>query len=141
MAEVGHLDDDIIECVRMEDGDYAVRFDEVDVFVEWDPGTARLVLSVEVGTPPASRAASICEALLAYNSLWRETGGLRLALTGREGAVLQIADLAGPAIDPKTIAIVAVNLVERTSIWRAYFELEADSPQQLLPSSENVFFI
>ena len=123
MAEVGPLDDDIPECVRLEGGDYAVRFDDVDVFVEWDAASARLVLSVEVATPPASRAASIYEALLAYNSLWRETGGLRLALTGARAPPCRSSTSPAPRSKPKTVAVVAVNLVQRTSIWRAYFEV------------------
>lgn len=131
MSKVGPLDPAIAECVRMPDGGYAVRFEDGDVIVEWDASRRRLVLSAEIGKPPASRAAAIHQTLLGYNLMWRETGGVRMALSGPKGGVVQIVDLAGEEIDPQAVARVCSNLIDRTRIWQAFFESKSggDAPQ------------
>lgn len=136
IAEVGPLDTSILTCVKTADGGYAIRFEDVDVLAEWDDRRKRLVLSAEIGVPSAVRTRHVHETLLSYNLLWRETGGLVMAMTGPGGAVLQLVDLAGAGIEARSIATVAVNLAERTRIWRAYFdseegEVEAPAPEPL----------
>ena len=124
VSEAGPLDESIIACLRTPDGAHAVRFEDFDVLVENDEARDCLVLSSEVGAPSASRAASVYETLLCYNLLWRETGGLKLALTGRGGSVVLLVEIAAGQADARTLATVAVNLAERARIWRAYFEAE-----------------
>lgn len=124
MAEVGAQDDRILACIKTPDGAFAIRFEELDVVAEWDETRKRLVLSSEVGTPPRARLAHIYETLLSYNLLYQVTGGVHLALTGRGGSVLQLVDLADAEIEPRQIAIVAVNLASLATIWQAYFESE-----------------
>ena len=116
---------------------FAVRFEEWDVLAEWDDERQRLMLSVEIGTPPVDRVAEIYETLLSYNLLWRATGGVHMGLTGRKGPALQMAELAGAEIAPRQIALVAANLADKAGIWRAYFESETPSgeavPQPAAP--------
>lgn len=135
MAEVGPLDDTIITCVKTPDGAYAIRFDDADVLAEWDDRRKRLVLSAEIGTPSPVRTPHVHATLLSYNLLWRETGGLSMAMTGRQGAVVQMVDLAGPEIEARNVATIAVNLAERTRIWRAYFESEAGEAEAPAPDA------
>src|SRR5215203_3571065 len=99
MAEVGALDEEIVSCVKTSEGEYAIQFPDGDVLVEWDERSGRLIMSMEIGTPPAARAARIHEIMLNYNFLSRETGGLRMALTGREGTVVQIVDFPTSEIE------------------------------------------
>ena len=122
MSEAGPLDDKILACTRTPDGTYALRFEEVDVLVERDEDRNRIALSVEIGAPRASRALEVYETLLSYNLLWRETGGVRMALTGRKGSVVQFVDLTGSEINARTIATVAANLASLTDIWRAFLQ-------------------
>jgi len=122
MSEVGPLDDMILACIKTPDGAYAVRFEDVDVLVERDGDRDRIALSVEIGAPPPSRALEVYETLLSYNLLWRETGGVRMALTGRKGSVVQFVDLTGSEINPRSIATVAANLASLTEIWRAFLQ-------------------
>ncbi len=127
MAEVGDHDDSIVACVKTLDGSFAIRFEDWDVLAEWDDERQRLMLSVEIGTPPVDRVAEIYETLLSYNLLWRATGGVHMGLTGRKGAALQMAELAGAEIAPPRIALVASNLADKAGIWQAYFESETPS--------------
>ncbi|WP_378941102.1 type III secretion system chaperone [Mesorhizobium sp. ANAO-SY3R2] len=133
MSEVGALDDTIVACIKTPNHDYAIRFDDLDVLVEVEADRGRVVLSCEIGTPLHARAAEVYETMLSYNLLWRATGGLRLALTGRGGAALQLADLAGEEINARQIATVAVNLAGLTRIWQAYLDGEADDRSLPLP--------
>lgn len=120
MSEVGPLDDAILACIKATDGAYAIRFAEVDVLVERDVDRDRIALSVEIGAPRPSKALEVYETLLSYNLLWRETGGVRMALTGKGGAVVQFVDLTGSEINARSIATVAANLASLTEIWRAF---------------------
>lgn len=122
MSEVGPLDDAILACIKTPDGAYAIRFEEVDVLVERDDDRDRIALSVEIGAPRPSRALEVYETLLSYNMLWRETGGVRMALTGRKGSVVQFVDLTGGEINPRSIVTVAANLASLTEIWRAFLQ-------------------
>jgi hypothetical protein len=122
MGEVGPLDDMILACLKTPDGAYAIRFEQVDVLVERDEDRDRIALSVEIGAPPPSRALEVYETLLSYNLLWRETGGVRMALTGRKGSVVQFVDLTGNEINARSIATVAANLASLTDIWRGFLQ-------------------
>lgn len=122
MSDVGPLDDAILACLKTPDGAYAIRFEQVDVLVERDEDRDRIALSVEIGAPRPSNALEVYETLLSYNLLWRETGGVRMALTGRKGSVVQFVDLTGNEINPRSIATVAANLASLTEIWRAFLQ-------------------
>lgn len=120
MEQVGALDDSIVACLKTQDGAYAIRFEDLDIFVEVEADRGRVVLSSEIGTPFHARAAEVYETMLSYNLLWRATGGLRMALTGRGGAMVQLVDLAGEEISARQIVTVAVNMADLTGIWQAY---------------------
>ena len=122
MAEIGAMDDAIIACLKTPDGAYAIRFEDLDILVEVEADRGRVVVSSEIGTPVRARAAEIYETMLSYNLLWRATGGLRMALTGRGGAMVQLVDLAGEEISARQIATVAVNMADLTRIWQAYLQ-------------------
>jgi hypothetical protein len=139
MSEVGPLDDTILACIKTQDGAYAIRFEEIDVLVERDGDRDRIALSVEIGTPRPSNALSVYEALLSYNLLWRETGGVRMALTGRQGAVVQFVDLTGPEINPTSIATVAANLAGLSEIWRTYIDSDGGEAAAPAPISTGDF--
>jgi hypothetical protein len=121
MAEVGPLDEEIYEVLRLKEDFWAVRFAEVDVEVEFEAASGRLVLSAEIGAAPAERQAEIYETLLMYNLLWRETGGVRMALSEPDGGVIQSVDLLLSIVDANLLAIVLHNLNERTTMWREFF--------------------
>lgn len=122
MEQVGPMDDAIMGCAKTSAEDYAIRFEDQDIFVEIEADRDRVVLSSEIGTPFQSRIAEVYEAMLSYNLLWRATGGLRMALTGRGGTIVQLVDLAGDEINARQIATIAVNMADLTRIWRAYLE-------------------
>lgn len=138
MSDVGPLDDTIITVVKTPDGAYAIRFEEIDVLVERDMDRDRIALSIELGVPRPANALSVYETLLSYNMLWRETGGVRMALTGKGGAVVQFVDLTGAEINAVGIATVASNLASLSNIWLAFLESEGsdvNASEPILPDT------
>ena len=135
MTEAAALDEGILACLKTPDGAYALRFEDTDVLAEWDGTRDRLVLSTEIGKPAGQAATEVYETLLSYNLMWRETGGVRLALTGRGGNVLQLVDLAGTEVAAAKVAVVAANLAERTRIWQAYLESAEGDGEPSLPEA------
>ncbi len=138
MGAVGPQDDAILAVVKTPDGAYAIRFEEIDVLVERDMDRDRIALSIELGVPRPTNALSVYETLLSYNMLWRETGGVRMALTGKGGAVVQFVDLTGAEINAVGIATVASNLASLSNIWLAFLESEGsdvNAPEPILPDT------
>lgn len=139
MADAGPLDDAIVSVARTADDRWVVQFDAVDVHVEYDEATGRVMLSAVIGLVPPLRTAAVYEALLSYSSLWRETGGVHMALNGPGGDVMQMVDLPASELRPDILVTVAVNLAERTLIWRGFFEDDgADAPPP--PGTESAPF-
>jgi hypothetical protein len=121
MRDIGPMDDDILAVVQTADDRWAVRFDDVDVDIELDTENERLMLSTTIGPAPAKRLETVYATLLTYSMLWRETGGIRMAMTNHGGDVLQMIELATSRLTPALLTIVAGNLCARTRIWRAFF--------------------
>ena len=126
LQAVGPLDDGILAVVRAADDRWAVRFEDVDVEVEFDEATGRLMASAVIGRPPPERAAKLHEMLLVYGMIWRDTGGVRMALTGPGGEAVQMADLYAPQVTPEALVVLVVNLAERTRVWRGLFAADAE---------------
>lgn len=142
VADVGPLDDSILSIARIADDRWVIQFEAVDVQVECDEATGRVMLSTVIGTAPPLRTAAVYEALLSYSSLWRETGGVHMALDGPGGEVLQMVDLPASELRPDILVTVAVNLAERTAIWRGFFDNDdADAPPPAGPDATPYEFI
>ena len=128
LGAVGPLDDAILAVVRTGEDAWTLRFEDLDVDVEFDAQSERLMLSAVVGPVPATRAAKIHEMLLIYGLIWRETGAVRLALTGPGGEAVQMVDLFAPQASPEALVVLASNLAERTRIWRDLIADDPDAP-------------
>ena len=124
MEEVGPRDDEIFAVLQTGDKSWAVRFEHVDIEIELDADSERLMLSAEIGVPPEERRLSVYETLLIYNLLWSDTGGVRMALTEAGGSIVQMVDLHCSVVTTELIAIVTHNLNERSLAWREFFEVD-----------------
>jgi hypothetical protein len=132
MQEVGPRDDRILQVLQTGDESWAVRFEEVDVLIELDPETRRLMFSCELGLVPEERREEVYQLLLTYSLLWRETGGLRMALDADNQAI-QLVDLHCSSLTTELLAIVLHNLEERTLLWREFIAGGAGDHSQAVP--------
>lgn len=120
MAEIGPMDEAILMVSRLDDGRWIVAFSEVNVEVEHDEATGRLMFSTLVAPAAKGREIEVYEALLLYSSIWRETGGIRMGLAGPGGDILQMADVFVPDATTRTVVTIARNLAERALVWRQF---------------------
>ena len=117
MRDVGPMDDDIGAVLHLTDGRWLVRYADIDVELEHDEATKRVMFSTLIAPVPAERGVEILQALLLYSMAWQETGGIRMALNGIGGAVVQMVDVFAADVDAKLVATVARNLAERVAFW------------------------
>jgi Tir chaperone protein (CesT) family len=138
LQEVGARDDGIKEISAAGEAGWIVRFDEVEIEVEFDPQTQRLMVSSEIGTPPEELRVQMYEAVLLYSMLWRDTGGLRMAMSESGGPITQMVDLHLSSLTTPVLATVLRNLAEKTLIWRKYINGTDEAPPEPMPYDQRL---
>ena len=128
LAELGPASPDIAAVIQNGVAEWAIAFDEETVLsVEFDPRQQKLLLSINLGSPSADRRLGIYETLLTYGYLWRDTGGVYMALGGPGGEVYQMFELNAHDADIATLGNVARQLVQRAHVWREYLAETEDA--------------
>jgi hypothetical protein len=92
--------------------------DGIVLFAELLPDEGVLFLSAEAGTPQPDDRARLYPLMLQYNARWQETGGVRLALDGPEGAVVQAYALPVTDLDLARLCTVIRNFRATLGGWR-----------------------
>ena len=90
----------------------------VVLFAELLTPEGLLVLSAEAGTPQPEDSARLYPLMLQYNARWQETGGVRLALDGPDGAVVQAYALPIADLDLPRLGTVIQNFRATLAGWR-----------------------
>lgn len=130
MSEIGPLLD--LDEVVEHPGEAVwvlVFADGAVIEAEYDEAAGgRLLLSMELGEPAEADAAELHRTLLQYNSLWRRTGGVRMALAGR--TVVQALELAVPGLALSTLASALTGLHGNAALWRDLLAPAAASDPQ-----------
>jgi hypothetical protein len=123
MTQLGPQTATIDAVVQNGDNTWAVQFDDGGiVFLEWDDQPSRLVLSAELGGVPEARQLEVLRLLLSYNLLWRDTGGVKTALGGPEGAAMLLYECHADALTLDVLQNVLDNFRSSAQIWRRYIE-------------------
>lgn len=131
LIQAGPLNDEIEAVSRVGDNAWEIEFESLILALEYDAEQGRLVFEGDIGSVPEQRRAEIQEAMLNYNALWRETGGLRLAV-------------AGESITSGLVAEVAATFAERVLLWQALLTsnatfAEADKASLTAMSTDPMF--
>lgn len=135
IEELGPATSTLISVSQLGDELWGVVFDdETVVTLELDQDRSALVLQTEMGSPAASRRAEVCTALLNYNLLWRETGGVKMALGGEEDTAFQLYDLDCRDTSLVELQNVLENFADKARIWRSYVAGTGDAPVADAPS-------
>jgi hypothetical protein len=118
---LGARNDEIEVITRNGDAQWSVGFDE-DTVVTLDlvADQAKLVLSAPLGRPPTEQRLAAYEAMLSYNMLWLETGGVTMGLGGAHGELVQLFELnaADDDLTLDLLDVVLVNFAEKARMWR-----------------------
>lgn len=98
--------------------------------LEFDEARSQLVLSADLGPPIAGEEVGTHQLLLQMNNLWRETGGLWMALKPGNGHVIQRYAVFMTALEPERLAGIVRNFTADAGKWRTVIATapEAESP-------------
>jgi len=137
MNEIGPLVDGIEAIQQDGDDHWEIAFDEDTILeVDFSDSARKLTFAIEVGKPEESNRLKAYETILTYNYLWQDTDGVRMALDGPGGNVVQLFDLFETDLDLSTLANVVENLVEKARSWRDAIQSMADAEsEQSLPGA------
>ncbi|KVZ50918.1 type III secretion system chaperone [Burkholderia ubonensis] len=121
IASIGPQIDDVVRIFQGNESRWTVQFSDIDIDIEFDEAEERLHFSTVVGPLLEWRKIEILELLLTYSLLYKETGGVRMAMTSVGGDVVQLFDVMASRIDPGMLTEILSRLVENTKIWQAFF--------------------
>jgi hypothetical protein len=118
MAETGAILE-LAQVLGFDEGGWALEVDaDTLVFVDHETDQDRIVLSGEVAPVRPAAKASVHDLLLQYNNQWKTTGGVRMALDGPNGSVIQICDLSTAQLDAHAFAGTVRTFVDVLQGWR-----------------------
>ena len=94
ISQIGPVFPDIDAVIQTEDPSWAIQFvDELVVMIEQLEHPDRMVFSSEIGTVADDQELPVYEALLCYNLLWKDTGGVKIGLAGPKGILIVTTEL------------------------------------------------
>ena len=136
MEEIGPSLPEIEAVIQSEDKNWAIQFsDQAIVMLEWAENPDRVVLTSLLGAPSESMQLSGYETLLCYNLLWKDTGGVKMALSGPGGDLVVIYELFSVDLTLGELQTVLTNFVSIAQIWTVYVTGESEQPGMPLPGS------
>jgi hypothetical protein len=127
LAEVTEFEQDNLWTLVLRDG--------VVLFVDYEPEDQRLWLSADVCVPLPGDHLRLYELMLQYNARWQQTGGVRLALDGPEGSVVQAYDLPVAGLDLHRLQNVIRNFRDTLAGWRKIVATGVGASQPTATSS------
>jgi hypothetical protein len=107
--------------VLMTDG-REIRFD-------LDTETGGLTAATGLGRPQPGDRLKVYEAALLFNTLWRQSGGLRLAMAGEHGPMSLGLELPAAAMDLEGLQTVLAALAARGTSWSDFVAGTASGPE------------
>lgn len=135
MQELAPATPEIAAIEPGQDMRWSVRFEDgACVQAEAASAPARLVLSAPLGRSNSAAQLAVCETLLSYNLLWRETGGVKAGLMGPDGEAMLLFELYTESLLLAELRTVMVNFANLVRVWSAYIQSEV-APEPETPMS------
>ncbi len=129
MEEIGPSMPDIEAVIQSEEKNWAIQFeDQSIVMLEWTDRPDRVVLSAMLGTPSEKMQLSVYETLLCYNLLWKDTGGVKMALAGPGGELILLYELYAAELTLNELQTVLSNFASIAQVWSVYVMGESEQP-------------
>jgi len=131
ISDVGPRLPQIMGILRRPEAEWLIRLPDVDVVLEYDDRTRRLMLSIELSTVDRVREPETLTRLMQYGFLWRETGCVNVSLNDDLRPVLMVP-LFLEEITTDLLANVVAHMVEKARAFTALIEqLATASPARL----------
>ncbi len=132
IQELGPHMQDIDAIVQTEEPSWAIQFsDETIIIIEAAEEPARMVFSAELGNASENNQRAIYEALLCYNLMWRDTGGVKVGLAGPQGALIISTELCLEGLMLNDLQISLTNFLKITRSWQGFVHQTAPASAPL----------
>lgn len=132
IQELGPHMQDIDAIVQTEEPSWAIQFsDETIVIIEAAEEPARMVFSAELGSANDANQHAIYEALLCYNLMWRDTGGVKIGLAGPQGALIISTELCLEGLMLNDLQFTLKNFLKITRSWQGFVSQTVPTPSPL----------
>ncbi len=142
MEEIGPAMPEIEAVIQSEEKNWAIQFeDQSIVMLEWAENPDRVVLTAMLGAPSESMQLSVYETLLCYNLLWKDTGGVKMALSGPAGELVLLYELFASNLNRNELQTVLINFVSISQVWSVYVTGEGDQQVSNLPSPTDMLHL
>lgn len=142
MEEIGPAMPEIEAVIQSEEKNWAIQFeDQSIVMLEWAENPDRVVLTAMLGVPSDSMQLSVYETLLCYNLLWKDTGGVKMALSGPGGELVLLYELFASNLNRSELQTVLINFVSISQVWSVYVTGEGEQPVSNLPSPTDMLHL
>lgn len=132
IQELGPHMQDIDAIVQTEEPSWAIQFsDETIVIIEAAEDPARMVFSAELGSANDTNQHAVYEALLCYNLMWRDTGGVKIGLAGPQGTLIISTELCLESLMLNDLQHTLKNFLKITRSWQSFVSQTAPTPAPL----------
>jgi hypothetical protein len=112
--------------------------DNLTVIVQFDENKNCLVLTSELGLPPAGDRTALYELLLQVNYHWDTTGGNRMALNGPDGEVVQMFEISTDGLDAIRLSAILYSFADASKAWREIIQRPAAALESTLGFHSNL---
>ena len=142
MEEIGPAMPEVEAVIQSEEKNWAIQFeDQSIVMLEWAESPDRVVLTAMLGIPSETMQLSVYETLLCYNLLWKDTGGVKMALSGPGGELVLLYELFATNLNRNELQTVLINFVSIAQVWSVYVTGEGDQSANGLPSPTDMLHL
>ena len=132
ISQIGPVFLDIDAVIQTEDPSWAFQFvDELVVMIEQLEHPDRIVFSSEIGTVADDQELPVYEALLCYNLLWKDTGGVKIGLAGPKGILIVTTELLLDGLTLMTFQEALTNFTNIAKSLGKYVIRDKKNPSSL----------
>jgi hypothetical protein len=133
LEQLGPANPDVSHVTQIADRSWVVGWGEdADILLELDEAASRVVLTMTLGSAREADRERLYEMFLGYNAIWRDTGGVRIAVV--EGQAIQVLAMHAQALDLETAPVVLGNFAAKALVWRRLLQAglssSAEAPAQ-----------
>ena len=142
MEEIGPAMPEVEAVIQSEEKNWAIQFEDQSIaMLEWAESPDRVVLTAMLGIPSETMQLSVYETLLCYNLLWKDTGGVKMALSGPGGELVLLYELFASNLNRNELQTVLINFVSISQVWSVYVTGEGEQPASNLPSPTDMLHL
>ena len=106
-----------------------------------DEGLALLHIAADLGVGLGEADMELAKTLLAYNCLFRETGGLRLGYEPQRATLRLVVSAAVTTLDEENLAALFESIAKKTDDWRALLTTGNVGDEQNRSSAEGAWLL